>query len=301
MRKIMVVSCLLLIVGLLVGCGERTETARYYFSPSWTNDGRIIFIGVTDSVRKDILGGQLGSSYSQYALTIYPTGTGESSSLFDLSSSTPYAMSCSPGVNYVAFMDDLRSGLFRKIIIRNIALGQHTNLEVAELIFSPGIKSFDWSNDGTRIVYCTTQEVRIRNWNDNLGTTDTLVTAEADLEFVSWQNGGRIACVSSSEGTFLINPGSGARQALVGAGVVVDKPQISATDTNQIYGIMGGSYVRVNAGSGATTEVVANFKGDLPRLFSDGKQLVYSKRDESSGIYLISDITASSPAETKLK
>ena len=288
MKKIIVVSCLLLVVSLIAGCGERTETARYYYSPSWVRDGKIIFIGATESVRKDILNSQLGSSYTEYILTIYPTGTDESDSLFDVTGAPPYAMSCSPTNDYVAYMDDLRSGLYGKIVIRNIAAGQHEGLEKVELVFSPGIKSFDWSDLGTELVYCTTQEVRTVDID---GTNDTLVTAEAKLEFVTWKYGSNIAFVSSQEAgkvLSLIDPNTKARtDVLVAASV--DLPQISAANTNIVYGIAGGSFcsVEATAGSPSTTEVKASFTGELPRLSPDASMVTYSKSGEDSGIYVL--------------
>jgi Tol biopolymer transport system component len=299
MRKIVAALCLMLVIGLLAGCGERTESTRYYYSPSWTRDGKIIFIGATESVRKDILNSQLGSSSTQYVLTIYPTGTGESSSLFDVTDTTPYAMSCSPTTEsaYVAYLDDLRSGLYRKIIIRNIAAGQHSGLEKVELVFSPGIKSFDWSNDGTKLVYCTTQEVRAVDID---GTNDTLVTAEANLEFVTWKYGSNIAFVSSQPAgkvLSLIDPNTKARTD-VPVAASVDLPQISPADTNIVYGIAGGSFcsVEATAGSPSTIEVKASFTGELPRLSPDASMVTYSKTGEESGIYIL--YTATGTEET---
>ena len=96
MKKILVMVSLLLVVGLIAGCGLRVETTGYAYSPSFTKDGRIIFIGATRTTDKDILGSQVGSSYSEYVQTIYPTGTGESASLFSVTDAPPYAMTCSP-------------------------------------------------------------------------------------------------------------------------------------------------------------------------------------------------------------
>jgi len=298
MKKVLVFGCLLLLVSVMVGCGARTDTTRYYYSPSWMRDGKIILIGATESVDKDILGGQLRSSYSQYAMTIYADGTGESSSLFDLTDATPAALSCSPNSDYVAYLDDLRSGLYRRIVIRNIASGQHTELEMAELVFSPGIKSFDWSDDGQRIVYCTTREVRVRNWNDFTGVTDTLVTPEVNLSFVSWKYGDMIAYVSTSKGTFLIRSNGTGHSPLLTAGTVVDKPQVSKQDGNLIYGTMNDRYVEVNVSGGTTSEVLANFAGELPRLSPDATKATYSKAGEESGIYILNIVAK---VETKIK
>ncbi len=283
-----------LLVGLLAvgifsgGCGERTETTRYYYSPSWTKDGKIILIGGTESVDKDILGGQLGSSYTEYVFTIYPSGTGESAAFFDVTDAPPYAMSCSPTRDYVAYLGELRSGEYGKIFIRSISTEAFTGMKELELTFYPKIKSFDWSDNGDKIVYCTTNEVKTRDWNDFNGATEQVVTnTEKDLDFVSWMYGNnRIVFVSTSEGTFLINPNGTNRNALVGSGVVVDKPQISP-DTTKVYGIMGGSYVEVIISSGATSEVASGFAGELPRISPDGSMVTYSKAGEESGVYIM--------------
>ena len=219
--------------------------------------------------------------------------------MFDVSDATSYAMSCSPTteVDHVAYLDDLRSGLYRKIVIRNIAAGQHSGLEKVELVFSPGIKSFDWSNDGTKLVYCTTQEVRTVDID---GGNDALITAEANLEFVAWKYGGNIAFVSSQSAgkvLSLIDPNTKARTD-VPVAASVDLPQISPINTNIVYGIAGGSFcsVEATAGSPSTTEVKASFTGDLPRLSPDASMVTYSKSGEESGIYIL--YTATGTEET---
>ena len=177
MKKRLIVAGCLLAAGLLAGCGLKTETSNYYYSPSWTRAGSIIFVGETSSTSKDILGSQISSSYSKYVATVFPSGTGESASLFNATDAVPCAMTCSPSSEgqYVAYGDELRSDLYRKVVIRNISTSTHSGLETVELAFNPGIKSFDWSNDGTKIVYCTTQEVRTVNID---GSGDTLVVAK---------------------------------------------------------------------------------------------------------------------------
>jgi WD40 repeat protein len=297
MKKVIVVSCLLLVVSLLVGCGERTETSRYYYSPSWTNDGRIIFIGGTKSVDKDILGSQLSSSYSEYVKTIYPSGTQESQALFGVTEDPAYAMSCSPNRAYVAYLSELRSGEYGKIIIRSITTEAFTGMKVTELTFYPRIKSFDWSSNGDQIVYCTSSEVKIRDWNDFNGSTEQVVTSgETNLNFVSWKDGNQIAFVSTLEGTFMINSNGTGRKELVGVGVVVDKPQVSSAAANPVYGIMGSTYVEVTVSTGATSEVASSFSGVLPRISPDGDMVTYSKSGEDSGVYIM--YTATGTEET---
>lgn len=303
MRKIIVVSCLLLVVGyLLVSCGLKTETTSYFYGPSWVRDGKVIFVGELNTVDKDVLGSQLGSSYSQYVATIYPAGTGESSSLFDTTDTSIYSMSCSPATDYVAYMAGKRGDLFSKIFIRNIASGAHTSLEAVELRFIPGIKAFDWSNDGTKLVYCTTTEVRTIDID---GANDTLVTAEADLEFVSWKYGNRIAFVrnlGTDKLLSLINPTSKARVDIA-AGASVDLPQISSADTNEVYGVVDDPqthryYAKVNVNTGLKTIITSVMDGSLPRLSPDATKLTYSKTGENSGVYVY-NLTTSSESQVK--
>lgn len=300
MKKVLIVVSLLLVVGLLAGCGERSETTRYYYSPSWTRAGTIIFIGGTQTVRKDILGSQLGSTYTEYVKTIYPSGTGESSVLWDATDNPPYVMSCSPATDYVAYGDELMSGKYRKLVIRNIASGAHTGVEKLELVFSPGIKAFDWSNDGSQLVYCTSTEVRII---DNDGSNDTLVTAEANLEFVSWKYGNRIAFVRTSGTDTLLSviyPNGSGRIDLTAA-ASVGLPQISATNTNEVFGTISGGYAKTNVNTATRTNVMATgFAGVLPRLAADGKQLTYDKSGQTSGIYTIPDVNAATPTESEV-
>jgi len=287
-----------LLVVSLVGCGERIESTSYYYTPGWTQAGDVIFVKGLQSVRKDAIGTQIGSTYTESVMTTTAAGAGESL-LFDATDAPPIAVTCSPaGTAYAAYLNELSGGLYGKIVIRNVAAGTHTGLEKTELSFSPGIKSFDWSNDAAKLVYCTTREVRTINLD---GTGDTLVTAESNLKFVSWRYGGRIAFVHTSEaGTLLsmIYPSGGRTNLAVAASV--DKPQISSANTSEVYGLAGGSYcmVDVSAGTPATTEVLSNFGGQLPRLSPDASKVVYDKSGESSGIYIL-DVAAKTEAKIK--
>ncbi|MDD5594461.1 MAG: hypothetical protein PHG97_06965 [Candidatus Margulisbacteria bacterium] len=293
-------GCLLLLVAVagLIGCGIRTENTSYFYSPGWTAGGNIIFIKGLQSVSKDIIGSQTGSSYTESVTTMTAAGAGETF-WFDVTGAPPHAMSCAPtGTEYVAYMDqqDGATGLFGKVIIRNIAAGTHSGLEKVELSFSPGIKSFDWSSDATRIVYCTTQEVRTIKLDS---TGNTLVTAESNLSFVTWKYGARIAFVHGSPSILSLIYADGTGRLNLAAAASVTKPQISAGNTNEVLGIAGGSFCSVNvSGTPATTEVFAGFGGDLPRLNPAADTVTYSKAGESSGIYLLN---LSAKTESKLK
>jgi len=299
MRKLMVVSCLLLVVGLLASCGVRTETSYYYYWPTWARDGKVLFVGNRQSTDRDTLGSQLGSESVEYVQTIYPTGTGESASIFETTGNPPYAMTCSPAGDFVAYGNDLRLGLYRTLVIRGIGSGG--GLSRIEHSFSAGIKSFDWSNDGLSVVYCTTAEVRTMEID---GSNDALVTAEANIEFVSWKYGGRIAFVHASGSNkllTLINSDGSGRTDLVAASSV-EIPQISPTNTNEVYGVVGDSYKKVNVNTTTRTDVVAlGFEGELPRLAPDGLQLTYNKTGEATGIYVLDDVTSATPTETEIK
>ncbi|MEA3493634.1 MAG: hypothetical protein U9R38_04520 [Candidatus Margulisiibacteriota bacterium] len=298
MKKIIVVSCLLLVVSYLIGCGLKTETTRYFYGPSWVRDGKVIFVGEVNTADKDVLGSQIGSSYSQYLATMYSAGTGESSSLIDTTATSAYSLSCSPATDYVAYMIGLRNGLFSTIVIRNIATGVHTGLEMVELNFSPGIKAFDWSPDGARLAYCTTTEVRIVDVD---GDNDDLVIAEANLEFVSWQNGGRIAFVRASESDKLLSLiySDGSGRVDLTAAQSVDLPQISSTNTDEVYGIVSDSLQKVDVGTTTRTAVIASgFTGSLPRLSPDATKVTYSKTGENTGVYVY-NLTTSLESEVK--
>ncbi|MBN2058062.1 MAG: hypothetical protein JW782_04655 [Candidatus Saganbacteria bacterium] len=297
-NKLSLLAVLGLMVTVISSCGVRTETNYYYYSPSWTRGGALIFIGATDSVEKDILGSQLSSTYSEWVKTIYPSGTGESSVLFDSSGNPPYAMTCSPTGDYVAYGNDLRSGLYRTLVIRNISSGTHTGMELTELAFNPGVVAFDWSSDGTKLVYCTSTEVRTVGTD---GSNDTLVTAEANLADVTWKYGNRIAFVRASGGSKLLSliRDNGTNRTDLSSSESVDLPQISASNADEIYGVSSGDLVMVDVGGVPARSVIkADFPGVLPRLSPDAATLTYSKSSESTGIYVLNIATG---AETKVK
>jgi dipeptidyl aminopeptidase/acylaminoacyl peptidase len=298
MRKILSCVGLLLAIGLLSSCGLRTDTNRYYYSPTWTRNSQILHIVTTQTVDKDIFGSQLDSDSKDFAQTIYPTGTGESPALFETTGSLPSLLTCSPNSDYVAYADDLISGLYRKIVIRNISLDVHSGVEVLELAFNPGIKSFDWSNDGTRLVYCTSDEIRIIS----LEGEDTLVLAQDNLVSVSWKYGSRIAFIYASGSDrllSLVNPDGSGRLDL-SADASVNYPQISAVNTSLVYGINQGNLARVDVDAVSPTIQVfgSGFPGDRVRLSPDATTLTYSKAGEKSGIYIM-DIA--SGVETRVR
>ncbi|MFH1541663.1 MAG: hypothetical protein ABIE84_01060 [bacterium] len=300
MNKIIVVSCLLLVVSLVGGCGERVETTEYFYSPTFTNDGKVLYVGLVESVTKNNLGSQLGSSSSQYVKTIYPTGTGESITLFDATAEIPYHLSCSPTRDYVAYLGALSNSRYGKIVIKSISTEAFTGLQDVELSFDPPIRSFDWTPDGNGFVYCTTNEVRIRAWNDYTGSSDTLITAESGLTFVSWQYGGRVAFVRTSGADTLLSLiySDGSGRIDLTAAASVDLPQISAVNTNEVFGIAGGAYcsVDVSAVTPATVEVEPSFTGVLPRLSPDATMVTYSKSGETSGVYILYTATGTEEA-----
>ena len=279
-------TLVLLVISLLTGCGEKIESTSYYYNPSWTNAGRIIYIYGLESIRKDAIGTNLGSSYAETVMTMNLSGTDESF-VFAVDDEPPYAMSYSPNREYVAYLTQKVGEEYYKIVIRSTSTEAYTAMQKTVFLFSPKkVRSFDWSDDGDKIVYCTSDEVRVRAWN-NYGTTDTLVTSEADLKFVSWKYGKRIAFTHGSpEVLSLIYEDRSGRVDLPAA-ASVSFPQISPTNTDEVYGILGNSYYQVKISSLTTSEILADFKGALPRISPDGKYAVYSKVGENSGIYLL--------------
>ena len=74
-RFFVVVSCLLLAVSLL-GCSEKIENSYFYYGPGWTRLNKVAFITGLQSVRKDAIGTQLGSTYTETLTTMEADGTG---------------------------------------------------------------------------------------------------------------------------------------------------------------------------------------------------------------------------------
>jgi hypothetical protein len=296
-------TVILAAVILMAGCGGTTSNTYFYGNASWTVDGNIVFLKVLESSTKDIFGSQTGSTVTDSISVMTAAGAGETAK-FDVTDDLPYSMSCAPTTattQYVAYMNNLNAGtqLFGGIFIRSLSSGQRLN--TVQLSFTPGIRSFDWSNTGTQLVYCTPTEVHTINLD---GTGDTTVVAGlTNVTFVTWKYGTKIAfvhSVGSSTILSLINA-NGTGQVDMAAAASVDKPQISSANTNLIYGLAGNSYcsVDVSAGFPATTEVVASFKGSLPRLDPTGAKVTYDKLNfEDSGIYVLD---LASKAETKIK
>ena len=296
---LLVIGIWALVITALCGCGEIQTNNRYFYSPAWTRGGAVIYVAALETIGKDILGNRLSYSYAEYVQTIYPAGTGESSVLFTVTSDPAYQMSCSPTGDYVAYMGSLDSGVYGKITIRNISTtSPHTGLEEAALKFSPGISSFDWSSDGTKIVYIQSGQIRMRNWNDFTGATDVLVATVTGLASLSWQYGSRIAYATASVTSLIYSDGTG--QLNLPAAAFVSVPQVLSTNTQEVFGLAGTAFCSVDAsaGSPATVEVKASFTGLLPRLSPDGTTAVYSKSGETTGIYLLNLATG---VETKLK
>lgn len=295
---LLVIGIWALVITALSGCGEIQTNNRYFYSPAWTRGGQVIFVAALETIGKDIFGSRLSYSYNEYVQTIYPSGTGESAVLFNVTGDPAYQMSCSPTADYVAYLGSLDAGLYGKITIRNIAAGQHTGLEVAQLKFSPGISSFDWSSDGTKIVYAQGNDIRMRNWNDFTSATDVLVATVTGLSSLSWQSGNRIAYATSSVTSLIYSDGSG--QLNLPAAAFVSVPQVLLTNTQEVFGVSGTTFCSVDASvpSPTTTVVASSFSGVLPRLSPDGNTAVYSKSGETTGVYLLNLATG---AETKLK
>ncbi|MCU0641165.1 MAG: hypothetical protein MUC35_03635 [Candidatus Margulisbacteria bacterium] len=299
--KWIAVICLVGIVGfiglstMLSGCGERTENSLYYYNPSWLRGGDVVLIKGLQSVRKDVIGTQLGSAYTETLITMDATGANEGV-ILDVTGNPPYGLSAAPAGDYLVYLDGLRNGLFSKAVILNIAAGTHQGLNKIEMVFNPGIKAIDWTNVAGKLVYCTTREIR----TITLDGTDTLVATVADLSFVTWKNGTKLAYVHTVGGVDVLSLTDGVTTTDLPAAAFVDKPQISAANTAMIYGLSGSSYCSVDTsvGSPATTEVLASCKADLPRLNQAGDKVVYDRAGEQTGIYIL-DLTTK--AETKIK
>lgn len=279
-------------LALASGCGERYESTAYYYSPNWTRGGDILFTYGLNSVRKDAIGTQLGSTYTESVNTMTAAGASRTF-IFDVTNAPPYAVSPAPTSDYIAYLDGLDKGLFGKIVTHNIsATSPHRGLETAELLFSPGIKSFDWSNNSLQFVYCTTTEVRVRDWNDYTGTTDTLVTAETSLECVAWKYGAKIAFIHNTTAGKVLSliKADGTARVDLAVAASVNKPQISPLGTNVVvYGLNSGGYCSVDtsAASPALTVILASCAADLPRLNAAGDKVVYDKAGQTSGIYVL--------------
>lgn len=306
LKQIVLGGFLLLVVGLLISCGARTETSLYAYSPCWTRGGAVLYVGATSTVNKDIIGSQVGSSYAEYLKTIYPSGTGESSILADTTASPAYVPTCSPLTDYVAYGTNLRSGLYRNIIIQNISSGTHTGMERTELTFVPGIKAFDWSSDGTKLVYCTSTEIRTVSI---YGTNDTLVTAESDLEFVSWKYGNKIAFIRNlatyNDMSFINEDGTGrVTSSFSYAPERPNWPQFSPTNTDVVYYLnpnnLGQNHCIRYYVTSATAEVVSTsyINAASLRVSPTADLVAYSKTAEATGIYALDVTTA---VESKIK
>ncbi|MBN3033432.1 MAG: hypothetical protein JW873_04990 [Candidatus Saganbacteria bacterium] len=292
-------SLLLLAAAGLSGCGNRTESTYFYYRPSFTAGGDIIFVKGLQTVDKDVLGSQTGTRYTENLATMTAAGASETA-LLDVTATSAYGLTCAPVGSYVAYSTELSGGLYGNVIIQNISTSTHTGLDRVELKFVPGIVAFDWSSDAKKIVYCTATEVHTVNLD---GTGDTTVAGGlTGASFVSWKFGTRIAYVHTVGGETILSLTDGATTTNLAAAASVDLPQISSVNANIVYGIAGGSYCSVDTGAGtpATTEVMASFHGAVPRIgmAAAASKVVYSKVGEQSGIYTL-DLTAKTESQIK--
>ncbi len=304
------VAGFLLLAGVLLsmlavnGCGGTTY-ATFFGNSTWTADGKVLCLKDLQTTTKDIIGSQTGLAITDSIISVSSTGANETF-VFDVTGDLPYSMTVSPTTaanQFVAYLGTLNgtAGTYGKIVVRNISTGTHRGLDTVTISFPDGIKSVDWSNTGTQLVYCTTSEVRTVNLD---GTGDTaVITGLTGVSFVGWKYGTKIAyvhTVGSNTILSLINS-NGTGNVDLAASASVSKPQISPANNNHIYGLFGNSFciVDVSAGTPVTTEVVANFKGSLPRLDPTGAYATYDKLSiEESGVYVLN---LSTKAETKIK
>jgi len=283
---------------ILAGCGGKTENTSYYYGPSWTRAANIALVYGLQSVNKDFIGSQIGSSYTENIVTMDATGANQKA-WFNVTDTSAYQITCSPTTDYLAYMTTLSSGYYSKVVIRSISGTASSGvIDLIELSFNPGIKSFDWSSDARKIVYCTATEVRTVNID---GTSDTLVTAESGVTFVSWKYGNRIAFVTQLAGGkqfSLIYPDGSGLMTVFNLSTV-DIPQISPVNTNEVFGISGQNYYRIEIGFPYPPTIIkTNFTGSLPRISPDATKVVYSKTGERSGVYSL-DLTTG--LETQIK
>ena len=297
--------CLAVIAGigaLTAGCGERQESTSYYYRPSWTRGGSVVLIKGLQTVRKDAIGTELGSSYTETLITSDAAGASESA-LLDATDSLPYAVSAAPAGDYLVYLDgtSLRGTLFSRAIVVSIAGGSNTRMEKSEFTFSPGIKAIDWNNLGTKLVYCTSTEVRTINLD---GTGDTaIVTGGTGISFVTWKYGAQVAYVHTVAAvptlSLLNGDGTGTATNLPAA-AFLDKPQIDPNNNKIIWGLSGTSFCSADAtvpATAVTVEALANCQASLPRLNPAGTKVAYSKTGESTGVYLLDLATKT---ETKI-
>ncbi len=306
MLKRQLAGLFLLLAGVLAiaGCGG-TTTSTFYGNPTWTVEGNIICLKDLESTTKDVIGSLTSQTITDSVVGMSAAGANETF-VFDVTGDLPYSMTVSPTTatnQYVAYLGTLNASgsIFGKVVIRNISSGTHHGLATVTLAFPDGIKSVDWSNTGTQLVYCTTNEVHTVNLD---GTGDTaVITGLTNVTSVGWKYGTKIAyvhTVGSDTILSLINA-NGTGNVNLSAAASVSKPQISPANNNIIYGLFGNSFcsVDVSAGTPTTTEVVANFKGSLPRLDPTGAKATYDKLSiEDSGVYVLDLATK---AETKIK
>lgn len=284
-----VIPVLLLLT--IVGCSLRNETTNYYYNPAFTRDGKVLFVTERHSSDKDALGSQVASSNAEYLTTIYPAGTGESTSLLDVTDLTPGPLNCSPTGEYVGFLYELRSGAYGKLGIYSISAEAGPWFAERTVTFPLRIKSFDWSASAEKVIYCTTSEVRVKD----LGSSeDLLITAETGIESVGLKYGMRIVAAGSSEGirrcfSILLN-GTG-RVDYVAA---LEQPQINGGNTGEAFGILDGKLVKINLTSGVTTEIYASFSNiDNFSLSPDGTLAAFSRTNETTGVYVLNLATGS--------
>jgi hypothetical protein len=268
-------SLLFLVAVFLVGCQGRSVVSTYYLWPEWTKDGKVTCLKGIREQKYSNINSKIADDYGEYLTYMYAEGTGETvgtNVTSDIASSLKY----NPYFNMVAYASGVGGGEFNRIVVMYFPPTSEARAERIELAV-PHAVDFDWDNTGSRVVWCNTSgEIHIIT----LSGTDTLLV-DVDAKTVSWKYGTKII--------FTYLDGTTNKVAKVDAdgnnrdnfGIAdFSCLNVSDADKNEVYGVKGGAYMKINLNTKAESTAIASFTGNNPRLASTGDKIVFEK-DES--------------------
>lgn len=275
MRKLILGCSLIVLAGIISGCGERFEETANYYYPEWTTAGKIICLKSVSRSKFNLVNSKIADDHFNYISAMNTDGT-TGIQLFSLiNDDLPVSnFVFNPAKELLAYFSDIAGGLGNKIIVRSApTVTTYTGPEIVELDFL-NLRSLDWDNTGGKLVYCNSSgEIHVVTLD---GLTDTTIAASQKAQEVAWRYGNRIAYVSEADRLYLISS-AGTNEVNTGV-TLVSQIEIAGNNSNLVYAQKGTAYIKIdvtNTAAVTETVIISSFSGSGPRLSVAGDKVLY--------------------------